>query len=150
MKRILIPLMLLLALTASGCDSVSKVGQIISAATSTVTNPVDARNVYQVKNAYAAALELAVEYRRYCWSKPWDNIVGNAAERIDPDPIMKSICEHRREVVRAMKSYRPRVADAIRTAEKFVRDNPTLNAKSVIDASWNAVMEFQNLVPRAR
>lgn len=134
-----------LALSLGAC---APIGKFIEVATTTVTNPISTTNISQTKLVYASTLEAVVTYRRYCWSKPWDYIVGNAAEKIDPDPIMKPICEHRRSVLRAIQAADDKAFAAIGTADNFVRNNPTLNAANVIGAAWAAVNDFQSLTAR--
>lgn len=139
MKRLLMIPALLLALTVSACGPGTKVGDLISLATSTVTNPVTAVNVYQVKNGYAAALELAVAYRSYCWSKSYAAILK--------DPVMKPLCQSRRSAVRSIQKAQLQAHDAIDQAQEFVRLNPTLDASAVIALAVKAVGSFRSAVP---
>lgn len=138
MNKLILVAAIVLALALPGCAG-TKTGDLISAATTTITNPVKAVNVYQVKNAYAATLQLAVSWREYCYSKPYAALMT--------DPVAKPVCQSRRRVVRAVQSAQPKAASAIRTAENFVRNNPTLNATSVISAAWDAVAAFRSAVP---
>lgn len=144
MRKILLVPLMLVSLALAGCSGgqgvFGNIGSAISAATSTIQNPVGSVDIYRAKNAYAATLELAVAYRTYCWSKPYAVLMA--------DPIAAPACRNRRAVVRQIQSARPKVAAAIRTAENFVRNNPTINAGSAITAMWAAVNDFQNLVPR--
>lgn len=128
----------LVALSLGGCAG-TKVGDALHVVTATVANPVGTTDIYRVKNGYAAALALAVEYRRYCWSKPYAALMA--------DPVSKPICEKRRAVVRVAQKARQNASGAIRAAETFVANNPTLNAASVVSAAWQAVTDFQNAVP---
>lgn len=140
MKRFLLLPLLLLALTLAGCGAGSKVGQLIDAATTSVTNPVDAVDIYRVKNVYAASLELTDKYRQFCWSKPYAALMA--------DPVAKPVCQKRRSAVRAMQAAQIKARGAIDAAEAFVRNNPTLNAATAISAAWAAVTAFQNTMPR--
>lgn len=140
MKRYLIAPVLALTLLVGGCATGSKLDNLIQAVTTTITNPVGATDIYRVKNAYAAALQLVVGYREYCWSRPYAVLMA--------DPISKPICERRRAVVRAAQSARRNARGAINAAEQFVANNPTLNAASAVSAAWQAVTDFQNSVPR--
>jgi hypothetical protein len=142
MKRILLMPALLLALTAGGCATLERAGEIAAVITTNVANPVKETNIYQAKNVYAATLQLAVEYRNYCWSKPYADLMA--------DPVAKPVCERRRAVVRKIQEVRPKVATAIRRAEVFVRDNPTLNAATVLGEVWAALNEFKAAVPSVR
>lgn len=139
MKRFLI--LCAVALSLGGCAG-TKVGDLLQTVTTTITNPVGVTDIYRVKNAYAAALELVVEYRRYCWSKPYAALMA--------DPVSKPVCERRRAVVRVAQSARRNARGAINAAEIFVANNPTLNAATAIDAAWKAVTDFQNSVSVSR
>jgi hypothetical protein len=59
-----------LALALGGCATLDQVGKVASAVTKDFANPVSATDIYRAENVYAATLQLAVDYRRYCWSKP--------------------------------------------------------------------------------
>lgn len=137
MRRLLI--LCAVALSLSGCATGTKLGDLIQVATTTITNPVGSTDIYRVQNAYAAGLEVVVEYRRYCWSKPYATLMA--------DPVSKPVCEKRRAVVRAAQSARRNARAAINAAENFVANNPTLNAASAVDAAWKAVADFKNSVP---
>lgn len=139
MRRTLLLPLLLLALGFAGCASV---GNVVSAVTTTITNPVNEVDIYRAKNVYAGTLELAVEWRTYCWSKPYAALMA--------DPIAAPICQDRRATVRKVQAARPKVAAAIRTAENFVRDNPTVNAGSAVLAMWTAVNDFKSMIPAVR
>lgn len=142
MKRLLVIPLLFAALSLGACGPGSKVGQLIEAATATYDNPASKTNIYQIKNGYAATLELADQWRTYCYARPYAVLMA--------DPIAKPLCEHRRAVVRAIQKQRPRVKLAITEAEDFVRDHPTLNAATAITAAWSTLQDFQALVPRAK
>lgn len=141
MRILVLPLMLL-ALALGGCAGVEKVGQIAAAITTNVTNPVSTTDVYRAKNVYAATLQLAADWRRYCWARPYAELMA--------DPVAKPVCERRRAVLRKIQEVRPKVAVALRRAETFVRENPTLNAGTVLVAVWSALDEFKATVPAAR
>lgn len=140
MKRYLLLPVLLITLVLPGCAG-TNIGELFSAATTTITNPVSATNIYQVKNAYAATMELAVSYREFCYAKPYAALMA--------DPAAKPVCQNRRKVIRAIQSAQPKAASAIRSAETFVRNNPTLNAASAISSAWSAVTAFRNAIPAA-
>src|SRR5262245_9759086 len=112
MKKII--LAVAVALTLAGCAG-TPAGEILRAASSTYANPVDGTNIYQVKNAYAAALTLVVRYREYCWSKPYAALMA--------DPVSKPICERRREVVRVAQKTRRQARGAIDAADRFIAQN---------------------------
>lgn len=138
MKRIII----IVALTAALLGGCVPVGQVIDATTTTVTNPVSQTNIYQVKNAYAAGLTAVVEYRNYCWARPYATLMA--------DPFASRVCQNRRQVVRTSQAAKAKASAAIRVADDFVRNNPTGNAVSYINAAWNAVSQFQASVPTVK
>ncbi len=129
-------------LLLASCAPLAKVGDAISIVTTSITNPISGTDIYRVKNVYAAALQLAIEYRNYCWSKPYAALVA--------DPIARPICENRRAVVRAIQSARPRAASAIQVADKFIRENPSGNAVSYVSAAWAAVQDFRAAIPAVK
>lgn len=139
MKRILLLPVMLLSLVLAGCGAGTKVGALVDAVTTTITNPVSAVDIYRVKNTYAATLQLMSDYRTYCWSKPYAALVA--------DPIAKPVCRSRRSVVRAMQTAQLKAGSAVRSAETFVQQHPTLNAATAIAAAWDAVKAFQATVP---
>lgn len=134
MKKALI--VVALALTLGGCAG-SGVEKFVSAVTTTIKNPVGTVDLYRAKNVYASALEIAVKYRDYCWSKPYAALMA--------DPIARPICQRRRPIVRSLQAADTKAYAAIRSAENFVRNNPTINATSAIGAAWAAVTDFQSL-----
>lgn len=138
MKRLLLLPLLLASLTFSGCAG-TKVGDLIAVATTTITNPVNSTNIYQVKNVYAASLALVAEYRRYCWARSYKSLMA--------DPVAKPVCQQRRQLVLAAQRAELKADAAIQVAESFVRNHPTLNAAAAISSAWEAVTAFQNLVP---
>lgn len=111
-------------------------------ACTTFRNPISDVDIYRVKNTYAAALELAVEYRSYCWARPYAVLMV--------DTIARPLCERRRPIMRAIQSAQINAGAAIVEANRFVRDNPTITAASAIDAAWTAVTNFKNAVPVVR
>lgn len=142
MKRFLLLPLLLFALALPACAVLEKVGDGISVATSTITNPVDSVDIYRLKNTYAATLELGAAYRQFCWSKPYAVLMA--------DPVAKPICRNRRPVFRQIQLAQVKAGSAVRSAERFVQNNPTLNATSAISAAWQAVTDFQSAVPRVQ
>jgi len=130
MRRLLPTLLLALALGA--CTTTGNVLQ-------SIPNPITNVDIYRVKNVYAATLDLSVKWRSYCWSKPYSAILA--------DPIMRPVCKDRRSVVRNIQKYQPVAGAAVRKADQFVRDNPTVSAASAIGLAWDAVTNFQRVVP---
>lgn len=130
----------LLAITLSACGTGSTLDTAFSVITKTITNPITSTDIYRVKNTYAAANQLVVDYRTYCWSQPYAVLMA--------DPVAKPICQNRRPVVRAAQSYRAKASFSIGQADTFIRNNPTLNAATVVNAAWAAVTAYQNSIPK--
>lgn len=105
-----------------------------------ITNPVSSIDIYRVKNTYAATLQLARDWRAYCYSRAYSVIMA--------DPVAKPVCQNRRQTVRQIQKYQPLAGTAVRRADEFVRNNPTVNAGGAIGLAWDAVTEFQRVVPR--
>lgn len=141
MKRILLLPIVLLSLTLAGCGAGTNLGDILTAATSTVVNPVNTVEIYRAKNVYAASLQIMVKYREYCWSKPYAALMADA--------VAKPTCQNRRPAVRAMQAAQLNASKAIAAAEDFARNYPTLNAATAVSAMWTAVTAFQNTMPRS-
>jgi hypothetical protein len=138
MRKLMLVVALAIATSVGGCAG-TKVGDFISSATSTITNPVKASDVYAAKNAYAIASEFAAEYRRYCYSKPYKVLLA--------DPVAKPICQSRRDVIRKIQRAEANVEIAVARAEKFIRENPTLNAAAVIGGIWDALDAYRSATP---
>lgn len=139
MRKIILAVALSLGVSLGGCAQVQKVFEV---ATSSITNPISQTDIYRAKNVYGATLQLVIEYRDYCWSKPYAQLMA--------DPIAKPVCANRRQVVRQVNAYGPNAGAAIRKAEAFVRDNPTINATTALTAMWDAVNAFKSSVPAIR
>lgn len=133
MKRLLaIPLLLVLL---SACQVT-----IPGLTSPPIVNPITNVDIWRVKNTYAATLQLAKDWRSYCWSKPYASLLA--------DPIAKPVCKDRRNVVRQIQKYQPIAGAAVRRADQFVRNNPTINAAGAIGLAWDAVTDFQRVVPK--
>lgn len=144
MRRLL--LVAVLAIGLGGCATLNSSGTSIlqggQSITAPITNPVQPVTVYQVKNVYAAALELADGYREYCWARPYAILMA--------DPLTKPICQNRRPNVRRLQKTQAKASAAIQTVDNFVRNNPTLSATQVLSAAWTAVQDFQALANSMR
>lgn len=123
------------ALSLAGCAG-TPFGDALKVATSTYTNPVGPVNIYQVKQGYAAVLEVANGYREFCYAQPYAVLMK--------DPIAGPVCKSRRSVIRAIQSADTKAFNAITRAAAFIRANPTINAASVIREAWAAVQDFQS------
>lgn len=142
MRRIGIAgVLLAISLTLGGCAG-TKLGDLWQKATADFANPVDRTDIHRAELAYAAALELAVEYRRYCWSAPYATLMA--------DPVARPICEKRRAAVRLMQRYRRIAGVALGEAQQFVANNPTLSAAGIVGAAWSAIDNFQRAIPAAK
>jgi hypothetical protein len=140
MRKIILALTLTLAL--GGCASLNQLGEKVlnlpaGSLTTTISNPVAPVNIYQAKTVYAATLELANTYRDYCYGRPFAALMA--------DPVAKPVCKSRRKIVLAMQAADDKAFAAIKTADNFVRSNPTLDATGAIRAAIAAVTEFQNI-----
>jgi len=95
-------------------------------------NPISSVTLYQVKNVYAIGLQLVVDYRNYCWARPYAVLMA--------DPVAKPLCQNRRANVRAAQSAKAVAKKAVNTAE-------AIGTSDVITVAWNAVNVFKNAVP---
>lgn len=127
------------SLALGGCAG-TRIGDAIHFATAEFSNPVSSTNIYQVKNGYAAVLELAVSWRAYCWSTSYRALMA--------DPVGKRLCANRRPVLRAMQRADERAFFAISAAENFVKLNPTLSAVKLVSEAASAVAGFRAAVPK--
>lgn len=125
-----------LALSLAGCGHL---GDVLKLATASIDNPISGVDIYRVKNTYAAALEIAAEYRRYCWSAPYKMLMA--------DPIAKQLCANRRQIVRQIQAADTKANAAVGAAESFVTNHPTINASIIIGAAWDAVTAFKTSIP---
>lgn len=140
MRRFLMVSTLVLAMPMLvACESGNRLGDLITAATSTIANPVDTVDIYRVKNAYAAALQASVDWRAYCYARPYAVLMQ--------DSFAKPVCQNRRSTVRMIQLAKAKAHSAVADAQDFVAQHSTLNASVVITAAWRAVTNFQNAVP---
>ena len=138
--RIFAALAITLAVAACAGSKVDEfVSKAVTAISAPIDNPLGPVDIYRVKNVYGAALQVADDYRSYCWSKPYRVLIA--------DPISKPVCENRRAVVRAMQRSAGTASRAIRAADTFIRNNPTGNAITYVNAAWDAVQAFRSSIP---
>lgn len=130
--KFLRPFLLVAALALGACQTTNP---FVS-----VTNPVTSVDIWRVKNTYAATLQLAKEWRAYCYARPYSVLMA--------DPVAKPACQKRRSTVRQIQKYQPVAGTAVRKADEFVRNNPTVNAAGALGIAWDAVTEFQKVVPK--
>lgn len=129
MRRFLIGVVLALTLSACGGGSLLP----------SIQNPLTGNNAYQAHIAYTATLQLADDYRTYCYKKPYKQILL--------DPAMRLVCQNRRTVIRNIQKYQPPAGEAVAFAEDFVANNPTISPITAVSAAWKAVTQFQGVLP---
>lgn len=96
----------------------------------TFNNPLNRTQLLNTESAYGLALSGAVAYRGLCAKKQ-----------------IPSTC---RDIVLRMQSADRRVRVAIRDARVFIKNNPTLNAATVLIAVQNAISDFRSIVDQNR
>lgn len=129
MKKILIAVTVAAAMVVGGCSTFDKLRDVGQAVTATITNPIDRQEIARLESIYEVALVGAVSYRRYCYSRP-------LAE------LPQAVCGSRRAIIRALQASDSKAKAAIQTAKKFVAENPTISAVSVVAAARQAVTDF--------
>ena len=139
MRRIRLAAALVATTVLLGGCAGTPLGDIISLANAQIANPISAANVYQVKNGYAAALQIAADWRQYCFSMRYKILMQ--------DPIARPVCSNRRAVVRSIRKYGPVAGAAVQDAETFVAQHPTLDASTVISVAMQAVAKFRAVIP---
>lgn len=111
-------LVLVLALILGGCASLPS-----------VPNPLSPSSLYDIENAYGVALSQAVAYR------------GRPLCKVGHLESVTNICARRSIIVRLQKAD-GKAQIALANAKAFVRDNPTLDATSVLAIAQAAVTTF--------
>lgn len=123
------------ALSLAGCAGQS-IFQGGPSLTATINNPVGRNELAAVESAYAIALTAALAVRRFPMCKRGQ------------EPSASNFCV-KRSVLVAIQAYDRAAYAAIVTARRFVRENPTLNAFSVLAAARQAVQDFHNAATSA-
>lgn len=136
MKRLL--LVIPLALALAGCQAASNVQNFLSAATTTITNPVTTSNVYQAELAFNISVKAANKWAAYCWSQPYVKLMA--------DPVAAVACKNRRTTRRALSAAGDKAQAAIKVAQTFIKNNPTISPLKVVDDAWSAVNSYGTLV----
>lgn len=93
-----------------------------------IVNPINTTRLGQIESSYGVALSVAVAYRDLC-----------AKRLISPD------C---RTVVPKVQAADRAAQASLATAREFVKNNPTLNAFSVLEAAQAAVDGLKAVTPR--
>lgn len=97
-------------------------------ACASIPNPFTAPTLAAVESSYGAALAVAVNYRDAC------------AQRLIP-----SSC---RTVVPVVQVYGARAQSAVLVARNFVKNNPTLDATSILSTAQDAIEMFKSNTPK--
>lgn len=120
-------LVLAAPLSLGGC-------QTVSAALTTRDNPVGAREIAALHLSYQAAGEVVRAYNAYCYSAQ------------TPPPG----CANRGPVMRRIKTLDAQAYAALSALDKFVRENPRLNAITAFTAARSAVTSYRSAVADAQ
>jgi hypothetical protein len=117
----------LLALSLTACAGIP----------SPIVNPVTTTSLYDVEAVYGTTLVGAVAYRNLPLCKK-------------SNPFSASnICAYRSIIVKMQAADR-KAQIAIVAGRKFITQNPTIDATSVINIAANAVATFQSIVNENR
>lgn len=108
-----------IALGISACDPVTIPSPFPSA-----QNPITVRNLYEANLAYDGALKAFNKMKSLC------------AQRIIPNTCRTYVIEGQRLI--------PQIEYTRKTAQDFIKRNPTLNAGSLVDAYTTLVISLQN------
>lgn len=133
MRRFAILVVLSIGLAGCAGQSIFQGGPSLTA---TVNNPVGRNELAAIESGYAIALTAALAVRRLPMCKRGQ------------EPTFSAVCV-KRSVLVALQAYDRAAHAAIVTARRFVRDNPTLNAFSVLAAARQAVEDFRSAAQSA-
>lgn len=140
MKRLRLASIILVAgLTLGGCATWDKIKEVAAVATTTIVNPIDSTDIYRARNVYEATLKVVDGWRTYCWERSYQALMS--------DPVARPICQNRHARLTRVQVVLPKARAALLRAEKFIRENPTLSAVTVIRQAWDAVRELQQSSP---
>ena len=138
MKRFLLILPLAFALALSACGPLQKAGDFVAAATQTIVNPVTPTNIHQVELAFNIAIKASNRWADYCWRKPYKQLMT--------ETVASRICVNRRATRRALFDAAKKADVAIKLAEGYIRDNPTISPLAAIGDAWKAVVSYRDMV----
>lgn len=142
MKRLAIVFALALSLPLGGCLTLDSSGVSVfkggNSITAPIKNPAQPVNIYQVKLVYGTALDLANEYRDYCYARPYATLMADA--------VAGPVCKRRRFIVTKLGEADDRASAAISKAEDFIARNPTISAATVVREAYAAVVNFQGVI----
>ena len=94
------------------------------AALKPINNPLTPNNISVVEDAYGAAIALGVTYRRTCIAR-----------------LINKSCWL---VMEKLKPYENKAYSALKIAQRFVKENPTLDATNVTNLALQAVKALQD------
>jgi hypothetical protein len=143
-KYTIAPIVLVIALSLGGCfldpngKSVFKGGDSLTAS---ITNPVTPVNIYQVKSVYEKVVDIADEYRAYCYARSYKSLMA--------DPIAGPVCKSRRSIITKLQDADDKAFEAIGKAEDFIKRNPKISAATVVREAWAAVTNFKGVINTA-
>lgn len=124
-----------IGLSLAGCATLPD-GKRVFLPTASVQNPVTPQNLADIKATYALAQTGAVAYiDRY---RQGHRCTKTALESLG------NVCS-RRSVVVKLQNADSKATMALGTATAFIRDNPTLDASSLISAAQIAVAAFYEI-----
>lgn len=119
MRKLFTVLVITAALGLAACD-----WQTTSAIVQGVKNPVTERNLFEMNLAYAGALSAFNKMKSLCVRR-----------------VIPSTC---RTYVQKGQQIIPQAESARRTAQDFIRRNPTLDASSLVNAFGTLVIAISN------
>ncbi len=126
---------LLLAFSLAGCATMPD-GTKVFLPTASVKNPVTSASLYDIKATYVIAQAGAAAYiQRY---RDGNRCTATRLESVT------NICSRRSIVVRLQAADRTAQV-ALGRVDAFIRDNPTIDASSVISAAQLAVSAFYDI-----
>lgn len=133
MKRLLIAASCAVTLLLAGCASNPL---------APITNPVSSTNLYQAKLVFASSQDLVIKYQKDCFGSQTPPYAVTYAQ-IKADPVLNVECSRRVSRYNAMKSAENKANAAIVAADNFIRNNPTGNAVTYIQAALAAVNKYR-------
>lgn len=93
-------------------------------ACATIKNPITTTTLNNVEDAYGAAIAIAVTYKRSCIARLINKSCFNIVAKIQP--------------------YEDKAYKALSIAQDFVKNNPTLDATTVLLVANDAIKAFGN------
>lgn len=144
MRLKMLAVLIAAAVGLAGCAG-TKVGDFVSAVTTTIANPVSGTNLYQAKLAFAGSQELVLKYQDDCFGSQLPPYPVTVA-RIRADSVLAVQCKHRVSRYNAMKAAEDKANALILAADDFITRNPFGNAASYVSAAVKAVSAYRATV----